>query len=269
MEMTATMVSVGFTACLSNYWFVWSINGIGTIFFMAINMAVSFFFLKYFSSVSTPSVPRPGSGFGDIQSIQPNSTAPVGVQSDLCPLLYVTKSIRDHLNIVAPDDFLFYSVVEQSERIMSVENFTKLSSRGEVTISEVKQIDAIADQTEKELVEAIGQTSYRQEQLNLLLNQSETLLHKNANLGLGLVGYRKEVQASIKWKYIGIALCVCTIFTLSIVISMSSQRKEAQNVIVQQQPPPPLRTEANNNDDSTHLRENSHKRSADNLFSES
>ncbi|CAF2643598.1 unnamed protein product [Rotaria sp. Silwood2] len=50
------MPNVDFAACVSNYWFVWSINGLGSIFGMAVNMAVSFFFLKYF--LNTPSMPN-------------------------------------------------------------------------------------------------------------------------------------------------------------------------------------------------------------------
>ncbi|CAF1153454.1 unnamed protein product [Rotaria sp. Silwood1] len=60
------MPSVDFGACVSNYWFVWSINGLGSIFGMAVNMAVSFFFLKYF--LNTPSTPNvPTSAFENIR----------------------------------------------------------------------------------------------------------------------------------------------------------------------------------------------------------
>ncbi|CAF1132587.1 unnamed protein product [Rotaria sordida] len=61
------MPNVDFGACVSNYWFVWSINGLGSIFGMAINMAVSFFFLKYFlNAPSTPNVST--SAFDNITS---------------------------------------------------------------------------------------------------------------------------------------------------------------------------------------------------------
>ncbi|CAF0899919.1 unnamed protein product [Rotaria sordida] len=54
------MPTIDFTGCLSTYWFVWSINGFGSILGLTINMIVSFVFLKHIGNLAKgkPSVPK-------------------------------------------------------------------------------------------------------------------------------------------------------------------------------------------------------------------
>jgi len=53
-----------------------TVNGLGTLFGLAINMAISYFFLKYFHSIQgtkPPTSKRPSSGFENIGKSSPPS----------------------------------------------------------------------------------------------------------------------------------------------------------------------------------------------------
>lgn len=96
------------------------------------------------------------------------------------------------------------------------------SAAREATQMEMNQLNEMADQTEKNLQKALDSTFDRNEQLNMLLDRSDLLLHKNQAFGVGLTDYRKEIerkQAINRLKYIAIAILLLLIVILVIVLS--------------------------------------------------
>ncbi|CAF1310154.1 unnamed protein product [Adineta ricciae] len=79
------MPTVDFAACLANYWFIWTLNGLGVVFSLGISLVVAYFFLKYFQFLAHggPEPPKKGkSPFDAYQPAQQNLGMPVGAWSD-------------------------------------------------------------------------------------------------------------------------------------------------------------------------------------------
>ncbi|CAF0714839.1 unnamed protein product [Adineta steineri] len=72
--------TISFGSCVADYWFVWMIDGASLVFTLAINLAISYFFLKYFQFLAHggPSPPKATSQFGNYDAAQAAPSMPVG-----------------------------------------------------------------------------------------------------------------------------------------------------------------------------------------------
>lgn len=89
--------------------------------------------------------------------------------------------------------------------------------------NEITKLHDLANQTEYELQTAINSNIERNEQLNILLDRSDLLLHKNQAFGVGVMDYRKDIerkQAIDKFKYIAIGILLFLIVILVVILNI-------------------------------------------------
>lgn len=101
-------------------------------------------------------------------------------------------------------------------------SFNTNSKRSETTKIEMNQLHDIADQTEKVLQTALDASFNRNDQLNMLLDRTDVLLHQNQTFGVGLTDYRKQVerkQMMMRLKYVAIGILLLLIVILVIVLA--------------------------------------------------
>ena len=92
----------------------------------------------------------------------------------------------------------------------------------------------------KVLQTALDATFHRNEQLNMLLDRSDVLLHQNQAFGVGLMDFRKEVerkQMIMRLKYVAIGILLLLIVILVIVLSTVFDRtsqlsRRTRNIVV-------------------------------------
>ena len=87
----------------------------------------------------------------------------------------------------------------------------------------LNQLHDLANQTERELQTAIQSNIQRNEQLNVLLDRSDLLMHKNQAFGLGVIDYRKDFerkQSINKLKYIAIGILLLLIVVLVVILNL-------------------------------------------------
>ena len=102
-------------------------------------------------------------------------------------------------------------------------NSTILSTKGEISQIEINKLHDLANQTEHELQTAINSNIDRNEQLNILLDRSDLLLHKNQAFGVGVMDYRKDIerkQSITKIKYIAIGILLLIVIVLVVVLNI-------------------------------------------------
>ena len=102
-------------------------------------------------------------------------------------------------------------------------NSSILSTKGEISQVEINKLHDLANQTEHELQTAIGSNMERNEQLNILLDRSHLLLHKNQAFGIGVMDYRKDIerkQSIKKLKYIAIGILLLMIIVLVVILNI-------------------------------------------------
>jgi len=102
-------------------------------------------------------------------------------------------------------------------------NSAILSTKGEISQIEINKLHDLANQTEHELQTAIDSNLERNEQLNILLDRSDLLLHKNQAFGIGVMDYRKDIQRkqSInKLKYIAIGILLLIVIVLVVILNI-------------------------------------------------
>ncbi len=88
---------------------------------------------------------------------------------------------------------------------------------------EINKLHDLANQTKHELQTAIHSNIERNEQLNILLERSDLLLHKNQAFGIGVMDYRKDFQRkqSINnFKYITIGILLLLIVILVVILNI-------------------------------------------------
>lgn len=93
---------------------------------------------------------------------------------------------------------------------------------------EINKLHELANQTEYELQTAINSNLERNEQLNILLDRSDLLLHKNQAFGSGLTDYRKDIerkQLINKFKYLAIGILLFLIIVLVIILNIVLNHK--------------------------------------------
>ncbi|UJR31625.1 hypothetical protein I4U23_019107 [Adineta vaga] len=79
------MPTVDFSACLANYWFIWTLNGFGAISSLLISLVVAYFFLKYFQFLAHggPTPPKTSTNqFDNFRDPSQNMGIPVGAWSN-------------------------------------------------------------------------------------------------------------------------------------------------------------------------------------------
>ena len=59
---------------------------------------------------------------------------------------------------------------------------------------ELNNLHDLVNKTEYQLQTAINSNLERNEQLNILLDRSDLLLHKNQAFGVGVMDYRKDIE---------------------------------------------------------------------------
>jgi hypothetical protein len=94
------------------------------------------------------------------------------------------------------------------------------STQGEI---EINKLHDLANQTEHELQTAIHSNIERNEQLNILLDRSDLLLHQNQAFGVGVMDYRKDIerkQSINKLKYIAIGILLLLIVILVVILNI-------------------------------------------------
>jgi hypothetical protein len=102
-------------------------------------------------------------------------------------------------------------------------NSSILSTKGETSQIEINKLHDLANQTEHELQTAINSNIDRNEQLNILLDRSDLLLHKNQAFGVGVMDYRKDIeqkQSLNKLKYIAIGILLLIVIVLVVVLNI-------------------------------------------------
>ncbi|UJR30871.1 hypothetical protein I4U23_018384 [Adineta vaga] len=88
---------------------------------------------------------------------------------------------------------------------------------------ELKKLHELANQTEQQLQTAINSSLERNEQLNILLDRSDLLLHKNQAFGIGVMDYRKDMQRNEtlnKLKYIAIGILLLVVIVLVVILNI-------------------------------------------------
>jgi hypothetical protein len=97
------------------------------------------------------------------------------------------------------------------------------STQVETSQIEINKLHDLANQTEYELQTAINSNIQRNEQLNILLDRSDLLLHKNQAFGVGVMDYRKDIerkQSINKLKYIAIGILLLLIVILVVILNI-------------------------------------------------
>ncbi|CAF0939639.1 unnamed protein product [Rotaria sp. Silwood1] len=114
-------------------------------------------------------------------------------------------------------------LIMNDEQMAFNTNSTLLSTKGEASQDELHKLHVIANQTEHELQTAIDSNMERNKQLNILLDRSDLLLHKNEAFGFGVMDYRKDIerkQAINKLKYIAIGILLLIVIVLIVVLNI-------------------------------------------------
>lgn len=114
-------------------------------------------------------------------------------------------------------------IMMNNELIPNNTNSSVLSKPGERSQIEINKLYDLANQTEIELQKAITSNIERNEQLKMLLDQSDLLLHKNQALGYGVMDYRKDIerkQAINKIKYIAIGILLVIVIVLIVILNI-------------------------------------------------
>ena len=118
-------------------------------------------------------------------------------------------------------------------------NSTSLPTRGETSQSEMNKLHNLANQTEKKLQTAMNSNTERNKQLNILLDRSNLLLHKNQAFGFGVMDYRKDIEGKrainkIKYLAIGILLLIVIVLVaiLNIVLSHTDNQSDKGTDII-------------------------------------
>ncbi len=102
-------------------------------------------------------------------------------------------------------------------------SYNNNSTQGEISQLEINKLHDLANQTEHELQRAIHSNLERNEQLNILLDRSDLLLHKNQAFGIGVMDYRKDFerkQSISKLKYIAIGILLLLIVILVVILNI-------------------------------------------------
>lgn len=150
----------------------------------------------------------------------------------------VERNLSDLLSLFALLDMM---IVIDDKPLSVNANSSVLSRNGELNQIELGKLHELANQTEQQLQTAIGATVDRNEQLNVLLNRSDLLMHKNQAFGIGVMDYRKDMarnRSLQKLKFIAVAvlllLVLVFVLVLSVVLSRSnSQSSRSTNIILE------------------------------------
>ncbi|CAF4027098.1 unnamed protein product [Rotaria sordida] len=118
---------------------------------------------------------------------------------------------------------LINMLIMNNKQISFNTNSKLLSINGKTSYDELNKLHDIANQTEHELQTAIDSNIERNEQLNILLDRSDLLLHKNQVFGFGVMDYRKDIerkQSINKLKYIAIGILLLIVIVLIVVLNI-------------------------------------------------
>ncbi|CAF1309905.1 unnamed protein product [Rotaria magnacalcarata] len=114
-------------------------------------------------------------------------------------------------------------ITTNHKQISYNKNSKSLSTKGETSQLEINKLYDLANQTEHELRKAIDSNMARNEQLNVLLDRSDLLLHKNQAFGYGVMDYRKDIerkQSINKIKYIAIGILLLIVVVLVVILNI-------------------------------------------------
>lgn len=115
----------------------------------------------------------------------------------------------------------FFALVTVIHMIMINGESNALNNNSNQT--ELSQLHDLANRTEQELQTAIQSNIERNEQLNVLLDRSDLLLHQNQAFGIGVMDYRKDFQRKqsiAKLKYVAIGILLLLIVILVVILNI-------------------------------------------------
>ena len=115
----------------------------------------------------------------------------------------------------------FFALVTVIHMIMINGESNVLNNNSNQT--ELSQLHDLANRTEQELQTAIQSNIERNEQLNVLLDRSDLLLHQNQAFGIGVMDYRKDFQRKqsiAKLKYVAIGILLLLIVILVVILNI-------------------------------------------------
>lgn len=116
--------------------------------------------------------------------------------------------------------FALINMILMNSQPISYNNHSVQSERSQL---EINKLHELANQTEHELKTAIDSNLERNEQLNILLERSDLLLHKNQAFGVGVMDYRKDFQrkqSMNSFKYIAIGILLLLIVILVVILNI-------------------------------------------------
>ena len=118
------------------------------------------------------------------------------------------------------DIFSLFVVINMLSKPISLNTNSTLDEASRV---EINKLHDLANQTEHELQTAIDLNMERNEQLNVLLDRSDLLLHKNQAFGFGVMDYRKDIegkQSISRLKYIAIGILLFIVIVLIVILNI-------------------------------------------------
>ena len=95
--------------------------------------------------------------------------------------------------------------------------------QGEASQRELDKLHELADRTEHELQTAMDSNLDRNDQLNILLDRSNVLLHKNQAFGVGVTDYRKDMERTRtlrNLKYVAVGVLLLTVIILGVTLNV-------------------------------------------------
>ena len=118
---------------------------------------------------------------------------------------------------------LLHMLVTDNRPVSLNTNGMVSSVKGDASQLELDKLHELADRTEQELQAAMDSNLDRNDQLNILLDRSDVLLHKNQAFGVGVMDYRKDMerkQTLRNLKYVAVGVLLLTVIILGVTLNV-------------------------------------------------